>query len=399
MVITERTRAQRRALRRRGLPRRASTPRWKRSARSPGASTSSWRPTPTSTPGGRSPGGSSTRPPTASPTCCSSRGIGRGDKVAILLMNCLEWLPIYFGILKTGAVAVPMNYRYTAEEIEYCLKLSEARRAGVRAGVRRAGWRRWSTGCPRLDPRFFVGADCPSFAESYARGDRRTAPTEPPAIEISEEDDGAIYFSSGTTGFPKAILHDHRSLMSARRGGAEPSRPGPRRQLPLHRSALPHRRQDALVRQPAVGQQGRAAARHQAGVDPPGHLRREGHHRLAAGALGAGHPRRPSTAATSSSDDYELGPVAAHAHRRPAGAAQPRAPLAGALPRPPVRHRLRPDRVGGPGLRASGGRERPQGGRHRHPGLPVGDQDRRRLRRAGGSRAPSASWRSRGRAS
>ena len=40
-----------------------------------------------------------------------TRGVEKGDKVAILLMNCLEWLPIYFGILKTGALAVPMNYR------------------------------------------------------------------------------------------------------------------------------------------------------------------------------------------------------------------------------------------------------------------------------------------------
>jgi acyl-CoA synthetase (AMP-forming)/AMP-acid ligase II len=55
-----------------------------------------------------------------------SRGLGKGNKVALLLMNCLEWLPIYFGILKSGAVAVPMNYRYSAEEIEYCLKLSES---------------------------------------------------------------------------------------------------------------------------------------------------------------------------------------------------------------------------------------------------------------------------------
>ena len=38
-----------------------------------------------------------------------TRGIKKGDKVAILLMNCLEWLPIYFGILKTGALAVPLN--------------------------------------------------------------------------------------------------------------------------------------------------------------------------------------------------------------------------------------------------------------------------------------------------
>lgn len=55
-----------------------------------------------------------------------TRGIKKGDKVAILLMNCLEWLPIYFGILKTGALAVPMNYRYTADEIKYCLELSDA---------------------------------------------------------------------------------------------------------------------------------------------------------------------------------------------------------------------------------------------------------------------------------
>lgn len=45
-----------------------------------------------------------------------SRGIKKGDKVAILLMNGLEWLPIYFGILKTGALAVPLNFRYAADE-------------------------------------------------------------------------------------------------------------------------------------------------------------------------------------------------------------------------------------------------------------------------------------------
>jgi acyl-CoA synthetase (AMP-forming)/AMP-acid ligase II len=142
-----------------------------------------------------------------------SRGIGGGDKVAILLMNCLEWLPVYFGILKSGAVAVPMNYRYTAEEIEYCLRLAEARAlvfgpefvGRVEAVVDHI---------PTLDPRFFVGADCPSFAESYSQVVADCS-AEAPDVAISGRDDGAIYFSSGTTGFPKAILHDHRSLMSA----------------------------------------------------------------------------------------------------------------------------------------------------------------------------------------
>ena len=53
------------------------------------------------------------------------RGIKKNDKVGILLMNCLEWLPIYFGVLKTGALAVPLNFRYTSDEIKYCVNLAE----------------------------------------------------------------------------------------------------------------------------------------------------------------------------------------------------------------------------------------------------------------------------------
>ena len=54
-----------------------------------------------------------------------SRGIQRGAKVGILLMNCLEWLPIYFGVLKAGCIAVPMNFRYSSDEIKYCLDLAD----------------------------------------------------------------------------------------------------------------------------------------------------------------------------------------------------------------------------------------------------------------------------------
>ena len=47
------------------------------------------------------------------------RGIKKGDKVAILMFNCLEWLPIYFGILKSGAIAVPFNFRFDTDECEW----------------------------------------------------------------------------------------------------------------------------------------------------------------------------------------------------------------------------------------------------------------------------------------
>ena len=140
-----------------------------------------------------------------------SRGIKKGDKVAILLMNCLEWLPVYFGILKTGALAVPMNYRYTADEIKYCLELSES--GTLVFGPEFIG--RVEEICddiPKVSQMFYVGEDCPTFAESYDKLVTYCS-TKSPDIKISDSDDAAIYFSSGTTGFPKAILHDHTSLM------------------------------------------------------------------------------------------------------------------------------------------------------------------------------------------
>ncbi len=140
-----------------------------------------------------------------------SRGVKKGDKVAILLMNCLEWLPIYFGILKTGALAVPMNFRYSSEEIKYCLDLAEA--DVLVFGPEFIG--RIETIAEDISANrilFYVGGDCPSFAEDYDKLASNCASVSP-GITITDDDDAAIYFSSGTTGFPKAILHSHRSLM------------------------------------------------------------------------------------------------------------------------------------------------------------------------------------------
>ena len=95
-----------------------------------------------------------------------SRGIKKGDKVAILLMNCLEWLPIYFGVLKAGAIAVPLNYRYTADEIKYCLELSEADMLVF--GPEFIGRVEEICGrIPKVKQIFYVGESCPTFAESY----------------------------------------------------------------------------------------------------------------------------------------------------------------------------------------------------------------------------------------
>ncbi len=54
-------------------------------------------------------------------------GVKKGDRVILLMTNCIEWLPIYFGILRTGAWAVPLNFRFDAETILHCVRVSEAK--------------------------------------------------------------------------------------------------------------------------------------------------------------------------------------------------------------------------------------------------------------------------------
>ena len=142
-----------------------------------------------------------------------TRGISKGQKVAVLLMNCLEWLPIYFGVLKSGAVVVPLNFRFTAEEIDYCLKLADC--DVVFYGPEFIG--RIEDIAGHLKDKmllYFVGDSCPSYAEDYYRAASNSSSAQPKVL-IEDADNGAIYYSSGTTGFPKAILLRHEALSQA----------------------------------------------------------------------------------------------------------------------------------------------------------------------------------------
>ncbi len=140
-----------------------------------------------------------------------SHGIGRGSKVAILMMNCLEWLPIYFGILKTGAIAVPLNFRYAAEEIRYCVNLADV--DVMVFGPEFIGRLEEIVDDMGRDVHLIYCGEppCPTFAYDYNALVADYSSVNP-GIEITDDDEGAIYFSSGTTGFPKAILHLHRAL-------------------------------------------------------------------------------------------------------------------------------------------------------------------------------------------
>jgi len=143
-------------------------------------------------------------------------GIRKGDRVAMYMMNCLEWLPIYFGILRSGAWAVPLNFRFQTNDFRRCAAL-----AGVKTVffgpefVTRVAQAR--PGLKGITGQYvFVGSDdnFPSFAMSFETW------IETPASSVtlpllSGWDMAALYFTSGTTGSPKGVMITHHNLRFA----------------------------------------------------------------------------------------------------------------------------------------------------------------------------------------
>jgi acyl-CoA synthetase (AMP-forming)/AMP-acid ligase II len=141
-----------------------------------------------------------------------AKGIKKGDKVIHLMMNCLEWLPAYFGILRTGAWAVPLNFRFTADDIRYCAEIAEAE--AMIFGEEFVDRINTIKGdLPTIKDYVFVGPGDlkPDYAESFDSFLERGS-TASPDMPIGLLDEAALYFTSGTTGQPKPILLTHRNL-------------------------------------------------------------------------------------------------------------------------------------------------------------------------------------------
>ena len=150
-----------------------------------------------------------------------ARGVVKGDRVALLMLNCPEFAECFFGLAKIGAVVVPLNIRLVADELAYILNDSgatiliygeefaaavadlEARGA---AGTRVKHWLHVAApdgGAPRAD-----------FAEDYNEL-RAEASDAEPTVGAEEDDLLYIMYTSGTTGLPKGVVHTHNSAIWA----------------------------------------------------------------------------------------------------------------------------------------------------------------------------------------
>ena len=164
-----------------------------------------------------------------------TRGVKKGDKVAILLMNCLDWLPIYFGILKTGALAVPLNFRYTAEEIAYCVDKADA--SVLVFGPEFIG--RVEEVLPQMTKIkncFYVGRECPALAAYrilLVAGARH--------LHHRRRRRRDLLFI-GHNGLSQGYTARAPCAHALRKSRAGAPRTDPRRRFPLHSSAVPHRR-------------------------------------------------------------------------------------------------------------------------------------------------------------
>ncbi len=142
------------------------------------------------------------------------RGISPGDRVAFLLPNCLEIVLCYYACFKIGAIAVPLNIRFQAALLKYGLTHSGARVLisepelfakieEIRPSL--AGVEQYYLTCRASE----VGGVRP-FDELLK------ASCETALLPVVEENSAAaIYYTSGTTGLPKAVVHSHASLARA----------------------------------------------------------------------------------------------------------------------------------------------------------------------------------------
>jgi acyl-CoA synthetase (AMP-forming)/AMP-acid ligase II len=139
-----------------------------------------------------------------------SLGLAKGDKVAVLLENCIEIVEVYLATAKAGLVIVPINFRLVGPEVEFIVDNSDARAMVVHDeftpcvdGIRQ------NLADIRPENYIVVGEARDGYREyeAFIQG----APESEPDVKVEPHDPWILIYTSGTTGKPKGVVRSHES--------------------------------------------------------------------------------------------------------------------------------------------------------------------------------------------
>ena len=139
-------------------------------------------------------------------------GLAKGDRVAVLAYNCVEWLEIYAATAKAGLIAVPVNFRLVGSEIRFIVENCDARAMIVEDALLGAVEEvRANLPVPAENYVHLGGSACPAGYNAYEDLLAAAADDEP-NVDVRPDDPWTLMYTSGTTGRPKGAVLTHGNL-------------------------------------------------------------------------------------------------------------------------------------------------------------------------------------------